>query len=390
MKTTCVFCGLLALSVVLSGQRARAQPTIPQERWPAGLPAEVRAKLTGLYSREAAQRAAAAGRLTADAGGTAQIAVLAAMLGDHTPLYDEKELVWQSMISSHASPFSHPNTPGEVAARTLAFLSHKTEKPVVEAVLPLLDDKDHHARANALRVLGEMRSLQDPAVLKPLLRTLHDPESIVRENTVIALGTLSKLPRQEAVPPLLDMLARADKQSKLRRRIVSTLGSIGDRRAFDPLRAGLADDDAAMRMCCAGALASLGDQRALAPLVAMLDDADGPVREVTAGALGHLGNRGAVKPLLASLQDGYVNVRARAAQSLGELGDPSAVPPLIRALKDENEYVRWHAAVGLGMLKDGRAREALTEALKDPSEIVRLRARDALKEIDRAARMRLS
>jgi HEAT repeat protein len=389
MKITCVYCGLLALSVVLSGQSARAQPTVPQERWPAGLPAEVRAKLTGLYSREATQRATAAARLAADGRWAAQIApVLAAMLGDRTPLYDENELARRSMISSFASPFSYPNTPGEVAARTLAKWGQQTEEPVVEAVLPLLED--NRARANALRVLGEMHSLQDPAVLKPLLRTLHDPQFIVQENTVIALGTLSKLPRQEAVPPLLEMLARADKHSKLRPQIVSALGSIGDRRAFDPLLAGLADNDVEMRKRCAGALASLGDQRALAPLVALLDDADRQVRDVTAGALGRLGNRGAVKPLLASLRDGYINVRARAAQSLGELGDPSAVPLLIRALKEEDEYVRWHAAVGLGMLKDGRAREALTEALKDPSEIVRLRARDALKEIDRAARMKLS
>ena len=63
-------------------------------------------------------------------------------------------------------------------------------------------------------------------------------------------------------------------------------------------------------------------------------------REEAAFALGSIGDRRAVDPLIAALKDNSTSVRAKAAQALGKIADVHAVDPLITALMDISSSVR--------------------------------------------------
>ncbi|MBN2476969.1 MAG: HEAT repeat domain-containing protein [Pirellulales bacterium] len=395
------------------------QPTIPKNRIPAGLPSEIQQQFESLYATDPRQRADAAGRLRGHRDVADHvIPFLVAMLHDAETLYGEEALRRRSLISSFASRFPEPNSPGEVAARALATMRTETVGPHLDLLIARLREKDPHTRANVLRAFGEMPRLKDRRVMRPLIEVLDDPHPTVRQYAATVLAGAEDLPLAEAVAPLLanlghreadvraaaakalgaakdaravdpliGILADRNEEAHVRGSAAGALSKIDDPRRVEPLIVAAGDQQPALRKAAAAALAAVRDPRAAPPLIAALGDEDRQVREVTAGALGRYDNHWAVEPLIAALEDEYPNVRAQAAHSLGELGDPRALKPLLDALKDPNSYVRWHAATGLGELKHPRAKASLTEALQDESEVVRRAAERALKAIDRTTRI---
>ncbi len=153
------------------------------------------------------------------------------------------------------------------------------------------------------------------------------------------------------------------------------LGSLGNRRALEPLIEVLVDEEAAVRANAAIALSDLGDTRAVGPLIARLKYESADVRANVVATLGDLGDARAVEPLIGRLMDKDENehVRVHAAVALGQLGDARAVDPLIQRLedRDESEGVRWRAAEALGELGDVRAVEPLRGKLNDDDPHVR-------------------
>jgi quinoprotein glucose dehydrogenase len=86
---------------------------------------------------------------------------------------------------------------------------------------PLLDDPDAEVRAQAAKVLGELR-----AGLHPLIARLDDPQPRVRFMAAIALGKLAK---KDAFGPLVEMLRKnADADAFLRHAGVMGLSGIAD------------------------------------------------------------------------------------------------------------------------------------------------------------------
>ena len=100
----------------------------------------------------------------------------------------------------------------------------------------------------------------------------------------------------------------------------------------------LSDNDWMVRSAAAEALGSLGDKRAVDPLIKALTDDNWMVRRNAAWALGRLGDARAVDPLIAALADDYWRVRENAAGALGQLDDQRAVDPLITASADTRHY----------------------------------------------------
>jgi quinoprotein glucose dehydrogenase len=90
-----------------------------------------------------------------------------------------------------------------------------------EPLLPLLKDNDTEVRAQAAKVLGDLRT---PEAFAGLMSLLNDPEPRPRFFAAIALGRIG---RAEAAPALLN-LARANNDVYIRHAIVMGLLGIGD------------------------------------------------------------------------------------------------------------------------------------------------------------------
>jgi len=116
--------------------------------------------------------------------------------------------------------------------------------------------------------------------------------------------------------------------SFLRRRVISTLGDLGDARAIEPLVELLSHDDPKSRSLAAYSLAAIGDRAALPALVRALEDSHRPVREWAAVGLGRMGEPQALEPLVEALRDERWSVRRSATIALAKIGDPRAIGPL--------------------------------------------------------------
>src|SRR4029450_5624898 len=104
----------------------------------------------------------------------------------------------------------------------------------------LLDDREPEVRAQAAKVLGD---LKEPKALDGLVRLLGDGSPRVRSFAAIALG---KLGRSEAIGPLLAMLrANADQDPLLRPAGVMGLVGAGDAAG---LQRAAADESGAARI----------------------------------------------------------------------------------------------------------------------------------------------
>jgi arylsulfatase A-like enzyme len=169
-----------------------------------------------------------------------------------------------------------------------------------------------------------------------ITRGRADPDAEVRGWAAVAAARLGEpAARQE----LHDLLAAAGTVPGLRAHAALVLAATGDGAAVPPLVAVLADcTDVALCRQAIAALGTLGDRRATQPLLQHLD----PVmtRKDVVAALGALADPAAVAPLAERLaQDEYVPVRAEAAAALGRIGGPQARGALTAARKSEHEPV---------------------------------------------------
>ncbi len=221
---------------------------------------------------------------------------------------------------------------------------------------------------------GEFQLLQDKALavlsaLKPrsiinlLADQLTDKDLRVRRRAVETLGLLGSA---EVLPALMMILVK-DEETQLRADAALALGHIGIREAVFPLlRALNADKKAEVRSSAAEALGLLGCTEVLPALIkALTRDKDKEVRRGAAEALGKIGSAEAVSHLIQALAaEKDTSVRWRIAMSLGKLGGTDAHSVLIKALhNDRDKEVRESAAEGLGFIGGVESITALIKAL---------------------------
>ncbi len=223
-----------------------------------------------------------------------------------------------------------------------------------------------------------------------------------------------------------------------------SLGTIGDRRALEPLSQALQDaheqapkkavealglhkqsggdssmsmnalhsSNATERAFAACALGRLGAVEAIPALINLLGDDTvirpikcwdsgdwSPARhtfkqetpgEQAAIALASL-SQSAVEPLIAALNNGNPSVRRNAAWAIGEIrgglgtNRTAAVEPLIKTLSDGDSWVRMAAAFSLGEMRPSQATESLIAALGDADWMVRRMVAWALGEMKAGA-----
>lgn len=182
---------------------------------------------------------------------------------------------------------------------------------------------------------------------------------------------------------VMDPLARAlkDTHHAVRRSAVVALGKLGTPEAVDLLCEALKDQDPNVRMSAANALDKIGDPRSAVDLVQALGDEDFGARVAINSALAKVVDATAVAALVKAAQDEREKVRGKALEILGEIDDERAVPDLIQALGHRISDVRRQAAFALGRIGDARAVEPLKAALQDDSKWVREAAKNALESM---------
>src|SRR5262249_35936132 len=123
-----------------------------------------------------------------------------------------------------------------------------------------LQSDDLPTRLEGVRALGEVT---DPKATDYLIAAASDPEMAVR---VKAIDTLGQVKAKEATPLLIQQLIMRDTDAATKRRILASLGKIGDTRATAPILDLLARGDSEIRGNAIFALGDIGDRTAIPAL----------------------------------------------------------------------------------------------------------------------------
>lgn len=157
-----------------------------------------------------------------------------------------------------------------------------------------------------------------------------------------------------AVDELLRWLPTATDQQRWK--LLLVLGEIGDLRAVPAFIENLESSSSAIQAAAAQFLGSLGDRRAVEPLLRALvrgNNASSLVWIVQ--ALGKLQDQRAVEPLLALVQTtDSASVRYTAIEALGRLGDTRAISIIRRYANDDSHHVRARVVAALEQLTPAR------------------------------------
>lgn len=240
----------------------------------------------------------------------------------------------------------------------------------VEPLIELLGHTDPHVRA---AVAWMFTGIMDARACPALVSALDDDDAAVRQCAAYALGDQHCY---WAVPRLIETLDDASVRSVSRDENV-----VEDDLRFEQLRldtdeAGQLWDDGVARLLAEGApepVATHADDD---------DDEDGEdyVGAAAAYALGTIGDRRAVEPLIAVAQDRGRDwlIRGQAIWALGELGDERAFDVVLEALDDPG--CEPEALGALGGFRDERALEVFARYYRHPSSFLRQQAVIGLRE----------
>src|SRR5215471_8892440 len=263
---------------------------------------------------------------------------------------------------------------------------------------------------------------------------------VITLTALVSAGAGAQILLQSSSRADREVVSLQDQHEQAPEAAAKSLGTIGDRRAPEPLSGASQDagekapkkaaeapglleqssgdssmsmnalqsSNATERAFAACALGRLGAVEAIPALINLLGDDTvirpikcwdsgdwSPARhtfkqetpgEQAAIALASL-SQPAVESLIAALNNGNPSVRRNAAWAIGEIraglgtNRTAAVEPLIAALSDEDMWVRMAAAFSLGEMRPGQATEALIAALGDAEWMVRRMAASALGEM---------
>ncbi|WP_422931032.1 PVC-type heme-binding CxxCH protein [Singulisphaera sp. PoT] len=265
---------------------------------------------------------------------------------------------------------------------------------VAGPLLPLLKDSEAEVRAQAAKVLGELKV---PSALEPLIGAAADSQPRVRFFAAMALG---KLGRPEALPALLNVLRDAnDREPYLRHAAVMGLTGINSN---DLLAKSMSDSSSSVRMGVLLAMRRLNDSK----ISGFLNDSSAAIvleaaraiydAPIPAGfeALAALADRPGIndEPLLRRV----INANARLGDDasmarLANLASRSDLPESIRieaieVLGETGKAMGRDRITGLWRPQPPRSvelaaeafRKPLPELLRQPINAIRLAAIEAL------------
>jgi len=191
-----------------------------------------------------------------------------------------------------------------------------------------------------------------------IIKALKNDNADKRGDAAIELGETKD---SENFVILIEAL-KSENNDYVRHCIISSLGVLGDKRAFDTLNELLTESEdmyAAIK-----ALGELKDERAIGILIEVFNQSDDHIIQQTIvenlAKMGYNKITDVINRILRTNK--YIDVRVEAAKTLGELGGEEAVISLIQSMKyDSASSVKMQAIVSLGKIGDNRVITSLKE-----------------------------
>lgn len=174
----------------------------------------------------------------------------------------------QSGATQLVKNFANPRI--EVRNQAMLLLTEMGE-PVLEYVIPALDDPDKDVRKFAADVLGDVRS---PAAIISLVKAINDKDPNVGFSAVEALG---KIGGDEAFSELEDTFKS---YPKVRATVAETLGKIGNQEGVKVIQDGLHDEDPIVVFASTEAMGLIGGENELNLLETLITESDGYIKAV--------------------------------------------------------------------------------------------------------------
>lgn len=233
-----------------------------------------------------------------------------------------------------------------------------------DELITLLRESDNPMiRRRAAEILGEIEAHKE-ATDALVGAVKSDADAGVRAASIDALSNL------EAIESLLRALGKDVQDGGARWAQAE--------RFVDDLRS----DEPELRMAAANVLGQIGSKTAAGPLARRLEaEKDQRVRARIVRALGRVGEPAAAGVLVDCLQDEPLTIRREAADALGQLGGETALKGLLRIVDDDSEVIRRTTASSLGRFGNEKPVDALVALLRDESDLVRRAAVFSLIEI---------
>lgn len=307
---------------------------------------------------------------------------------------------------------------------TIEALGTVLDKPAVDALVRLLDDKDTTVRDAAtdsltrltMRTFGKDRyqwklwwarekHKSQSQWLKDLANTIARAKTALEADNAQLRDRLAK-----AVTSLYAATPAAQQEAMLMNFLADTLvdvrlvgvklasGRVSASeklwpKAQEKVRVMLADEDPRLRGPAAMLVARLGGSEALSALIERLKEEEvTQVRQDLLKAIGHLRDLKALPVVLEEINSKYKQVAAAAAEALAQIASKQALEAELRKKAVKTVVDRYEQAskandtaalreallTAMGALGDKRVVKLLIGALKDPAATVRLAAVNAL------------
>lgn len=176
----------------------------------------------------------------------------------------------------------------------LVKVAGRLEHPLAtEILITAFNDHDCYVRKSAVEAV---QHIDQPAIIRALIECLRDEEINVRESAVIALE------KGRDADTVVDLLSAAlnDSHWNVRRESVEVIARVGGRRAIEPLRKMLKDNDPEVRLTALVGLADLADEGVVESVVGALNDPDVSVQLEALDIAGKFG-KPYILPLLEEL-----------------------------------------------------------------------------------------
>jgi hypothetical protein len=156
----------------------------------------------------------------------------------------------------------------------------QTRGSSIDEYVRRLNGDDPEQRLEAVRSLEESK---DPKAIEYLVQALGDPDMRIKAKAIDALGNLRAT---DATPVLVQHLFLRETEASVKRRILASLGKIGDARAAAPIVEFLQRDlDPATRGTAIFALGEIGAPEALPVLETVQQGEDASLRRLAGEAI---------------------------------------------------------------------------------------------------------
>jgi HEAT repeat protein len=228
---------------------------------------------------------------------------------------------------------------------TVRALGQIGDIPVIDTLIPLVDDEEWLVRNEVISVLltkvQEIIEKDDPSLARILIRMLGMQDARIAKIATEGLITM------EGACRIMLLEALKSIKEPVRVRAALILGQAKDREALLPLINTLQDSSPIVRAEAAKSLGKIGDTRAIPHLVNGLQDYNDLAKRAFAQALILLGTP-ALQPLHSELAHASNKLsKAAILSALGEIGHPSSIPLLIEHLNSSFYIVRNEAVNAL-------------------------------------------